>query len=329
MLVPEIALTPQLEGRVAARFPDAHVVCANSGMADAARARGFLDAQAGRADIVLGTRLSVFMPLPRLRLIVVDEEHDASFKQQEGLRYSARDVAIWRAHQRTSRSCSVPPRPRWKPSIMPHGALSACSNCPSAPWPRTMPSVVRVDTRREKLQEGLSAGTARSLPCASSAASKAWSSSTGAAMRRCWPARPAAGSRAAGAAPPTWCCIWPTSACAATTAASRPHVPRACPDCGNVDLLPFGRGTQRLEAMLGERFPQARVLRIDRDSASTPKKWQALLATIHAGGPTSWSAPRCWPRATISRADPGRRGRRRCRPVRRRFPRSRNGCSRS
>ena len=86
MLVPEIALTPQLEGRVAARFPGAHIVCANSGMADAARARGFLDAHEGRADIVLGTRLAVFMPLPRLRLIVVDEEHDASFKQQEGLR---------------------------------------------------------------------------------------------------------------------------------------------------------------------------------------------------------------------------------------------------
>jgi primosomal protein N' (replication factor Y) len=61
------------------------------------------------------------------------------------------------------------------------------------------------------------------------------------------------------------------------------RVPRACPDCGNVDLLPFGRGTQRLETMLVERFPEARVLRIDRDSASTPKKWQALLATIHAG----------------------------------------------
>ncbi|TSA19174.1 MAG: DEAD/DEAH box helicase, partial [Betaproteobacteria bacterium] len=99
MLVPEIALTPQLEGRVAARFPAAHIVCANSGMADAARARGFLEALSGRAEIVLGTRLAVFMPLPRLQLIIVDEEHDASFKQQEGLRYSARDVAIWRAHQ--------------------------------------------------------------------------------------------------------------------------------------------------------------------------------------------------------------------------------------
>ena len=103
MLVPEIALTPQLEGRVASRFPAAHVVCANSGMGDAARACGFLDALAGHADIVLGTRLAVFMPLPRLQLIVVDEEHDASFKQQEGLRYSARDVAIWRAHQLKAR----------------------------------------------------------------------------------------------------------------------------------------------------------------------------------------------------------------------------------
>ena len=86
MLVPEIALTPQLQGRVAARFPNARIVAAHSGVADAARARGFLDALEGKADIVLGTRLSVFMPLPRLGLIVVDEEHDASFKQQDGLR---------------------------------------------------------------------------------------------------------------------------------------------------------------------------------------------------------------------------------------------------
>ena len=79
--------------------PARTIVSAHSGVADAARARGFLDALEGRADIVLGTRLSVFMPLPRLGLIVVDEEHDASFKQQEGLRYSARDVAVFRAKQ--------------------------------------------------------------------------------------------------------------------------------------------------------------------------------------------------------------------------------------
>ena len=102
-------------------------------------------------------------------------------------------------------------------------------------------------------------------------------------MRRCWPARPAAGCRAAGAAPPIWWCIWPTGACAATTAAWKPAIPRACPDCGNLDIHPFGRGTQRLEAALVEHFPEARILRIDRDSASTPKKWQAMLDAIHAG----------------------------------------------
>lgn len=104
MLVPEIALTPQLESRVASRFPGAKLVSAHSGMPAAARARGFIAALDGTADIVLGTRLAVFSALPRLGLIVVDEEHDASFKQHEGLRYSARDVAVWRAHQRGGKS---------------------------------------------------------------------------------------------------------------------------------------------------------------------------------------------------------------------------------
>jgi primosomal protein N' (replication factor Y) len=284
MLVPEIALTPQLEGRVAARFPAAHVVCANSGMADAARARGFLEALAGRADIVLGTRLAVFMPLPRLQLIVVDEEHDASFKQQEGLRYSARDVAIWRAHQREH-----PHRARFGHALagdLPSRAaraLSQCWSCPSAPWPTPCRRCACVDTRREKLQEGLSAALLAACSCASNAASKAWSSSTGAAMRRCWPARPAAGSRAAalrgqpGAAPgrPRLRCHH----CGFETAG-----PARLPDCGNVDLLPFGRGTQRLEAMLGRALPRRPACCASTaTSASTPKKWQALLATIHAG----------------------------------------------
>ncbi|MBP7442311.1 MAG: DEAD/DEAH box helicase, partial [Thauera sp.] len=100
MLVPEIALTPQLEQRVAQRFAAANVVSLHSALADGARSRGFVQALTGRADIVLGTRLAVFAPLPRLGLILVDEEHDASYKQQEGVRYSARDVAVWRARQR-------------------------------------------------------------------------------------------------------------------------------------------------------------------------------------------------------------------------------------
>ena len=284
MLVPEIALTPQLEGRVAARFPGAHIVCANSGMADAARARGFLDAHEGRADIVLGTRLAVFMPLPRLRLIVVDEEHDASFKQQEGLRYSARDVAIWRAHQRDIPIVLGSATPSLE--TFHHGGSGRYRllELPERAVAEAMPDVRVIDTRRQKLQEGLSSEllTALTLRLERGEQSLVFLNRRGYAPVL--------------ACPP---CGWISRCqrCAANLVLHladkrlRCHhcgfetgIPRACPDCGNVDLLPFGRGTQRLETMLAERFPEARVLRIDRDSASTPKKWQALLETIHGGG---------------------------------------------
>jgi primosomal protein N' (replication factor Y) len=283
MLVPEIALTPQLEGRVASRFPAAHVVCANSGMADAARARGFLDALSGQADIVLGTRLSIFMPLPRLQLIVVDEEHDASFKQQDGLRYSARDVAIWRAHQLDIPVVLGSATPSLETFHHATTGRYQMLELPERAVAEAMPVVRIVDTRREKLQEGLSAALLAGLQLRLERGEQ----SLVFLNRR--------GYAPVLACPP---CGWISRCrrCAANLVLHladgrlRCHhcgfearVPRACPDCGNVDLLPFGRGTQRLETMLVERFPEARVLRIDRDSASTPKKWQALLATIHAG----------------------------------------------
>ncbi|MGN6704357.1 MAG: DEAD/DEAH box helicase, partial [Burkholderiaceae bacterium] len=99
ILVPEINLTPQLEQGVRARFPGATVATLHSGLAEGERLRHWLAAHLGRAQIVLGTRLAVLASLPHLKLIVVDEEHDPSYKQQEGLRYSARDLAVWRAHQ--------------------------------------------------------------------------------------------------------------------------------------------------------------------------------------------------------------------------------------
>jgi primosomal protein N' (replication factor Y) len=283
MLVPEIALTPQLEGRVAARFPAAHVVCANSGMGDAARARGFLEALAGHAQIVLGTRLSVFMPLPRLQLIVVDEEHDASFKQQDGLRYSARDVAIWRAHQLNIPIVLGSATPSLETFHHAGTGRYRMLELPERAVAEAMPVVRIIDTRREKLQEGLSAALLAGLQLRLERGEQ----SLVFLNRR--------GYAPVLACPP---CGWISRCrrCAANLVLHladqrlRCHhcgfearVPRACPDCGNVDLLPFGRGTQRLETMLVERFPEARVLRIDRDSASTPKKWQALLATIHTG----------------------------------------------
>ncbi len=100
LLVPEINLTPQLAQRIAAALPGRRLVLLHSRLAGGERARAWAAAAAGEADLVLGTRLAVFAPLPRLALIVVDEEQDASFKQQDGVRYHGRDVALWRARQR-------------------------------------------------------------------------------------------------------------------------------------------------------------------------------------------------------------------------------------
>src|SRR5664279_509184 len=99
VLVPEINLTPQLIERFTRRFAGRSIVALHSGLTPAQRLRSWLAAQLGLADLVLGTRLAVFASLPRLGLVVVDEEHDASYKQQEGARYSARDLAVWRGRQ--------------------------------------------------------------------------------------------------------------------------------------------------------------------------------------------------------------------------------------
>ncbi|MFZ2629895.1 MAG: primosomal protein N' [Rugosibacter sp.] len=284
MLVPEIALTPQLEGRVRARFAQAHIVVANSGVGDAARARGFLEALNGQADIVLGTRLAVFMPLPHLRLIIVDEEHDASFKQQEGLRYSARDLAIWRAQQQRCPIVLGSATPSLETYHHARSGRYQLLELPQRAVAIAPPVVRTIDTRREKLQEGLSVALLAGLE-----------------------QRLARGEQSLlflnrrGYAPVLACpsCGWISHCrrCAANLVVHladkrlRCHhcgfeaaIPHACPDCGNVDVQPFGRGTQRLESALAARLPQARILRIDRDSANTAKKWQALLATIHAGG---------------------------------------------
>ena len=168
LLVPEINLTPQLEARVAARFPDAGLVSLHSELADAARTRNWRAALDGSARIVLGTRLAVFAPLPELGLIVVDEEHDASFKQQDGMRYSARDVAVFRAH-----TLGIP--------IVLGSATPSLESWANATDPRTparyrlltlreravenarLPQVQRVDTRLEKLEDGLSGVLLRAI----------------------------------------------------------------------------------------------------------------------------------------------------------------------
>lgn len=283
MLVPEIGLTPQLLERVAGRFPGARLVALHSGVADGVRSRAFVQALRGELDIVLGTRLSVFVPLARLGLIVVDEEHDASFKQQDGLRYSARDLAVWRARNEgvpVLLGSATPSLESWL-----HGEAGRYTRLalPSRAVAESPPVVRLIDTRRVKLDQGLSP---RLLDALRQRLERGEQSLVFLNRR--------------GYAPVVSCpdCGW-ISACDHCSAnrvfhqtdqilrchhcGSEAPVPRSCPSCGSQHLAAFGRGTQRLEERLGEHFPSARVLRVDRDVVKTPAQWEAVRDQIEAG----------------------------------------------
>jgi primosomal protein N' (replication factor Y) len=217
-------------------------------------------------------------------LILVDEEHDASYKQQEGVRYSARDVAVWRGRQRevpVVLGSATPSLETWYHARAERYALQVLNQRAVA---ASMPAVRCIDVRRLKLDEGLSPG----LKAAIEQRLVRGEQSLVFLNRR-------------GYAPVLSCpsCGW-VSRCPHCSANLVVHladrrlrchhcgcdggIPHACPSCGNQDIQPFGRGTQRIEARLAELFPQARVLRVDRDAARTRKQWESLLATIAEGG---------------------------------------------
>ena len=284
LLVPEINLTPQLEGRVRARFPEAGVVSLHSELAEAARERNWRAAFAGEASIVLGTRLSIFVPLPRLGLIVVDEEHDASFKQQDGMRYSARDVAVFRAHQLgipVLLGSATPALESWANAQ--GGRYRLLTLKERANPAAVLPAVHIVDTRRLALKEGVGEPLLAAIRerLARREQSLVFLNRRGYAPVLACPA-----------------CGWVSrcTRCAANMVLHladrrlRCHhcgcehrIPRSCPTCGNQDIHPFGRGTQRLEGWLQEQFPEARILRVDRDAVKSRKQWEAVLERIHGG----------------------------------------------
>jgi primosomal protein N' (replication factor Y) len=287
VLVPEINLTPQLEARFAARFPGHLLVSLHSGMTPAQRLRHWLAAHLGRADLVLGTRLAVFTPMPRLGLLVVDEEHDTSFKQQEGARYSARDLAIWRAHD-----LGVP-------------VLLGSATPSLETWQRVqdgrylrlplaqrigggaMPQVHLLDMTRLPKTEGGERVLAPALLAAVQERVARGEQSLLLLNRR-------------GYAPVLHCtaCGW-KSGCPHCSAwrvfhkidrTLRCHhcglterVPRACPECGNLDIAPVGRGTEKLQEQLAELLPGARIGRIDADSTRGAGTLQQQLQAVHAG----------------------------------------------
>ncbi len=288
VLVPEINLTPQLEARFAERFGAELMVSLHSALTPARRLRHWLLAHLGQADLVLGTRLAVFASMPRLGLIVVDEEHDPSFKQQEGARYSARDLAVYRG-----RLEGVP--------VILGSATPSLESWAHADQGRY---------RRLRLTQRIGGGalpTVRlldmnSLPRAAGEAPSALAP----ALLQVIEQRIERGEQSLlllnrrGYAPVLFCgaCGW-KSGCPHCSAwrvfhkadrTLRCHhcgyterVPRACPECGNLDIAPIGRGTERLQEQIAALLPGARVARIDADSTRAKGALQAQLSAVHAG----------------------------------------------
>ncbi len=287
VLVPEINLTPQLVARFAERFPGRVIVSLHSGLTPAARLRHWLLAHAGIADIVLGTRLAIFASLPGLGLIVVDEEHDPSYKQQDGARYSARDLAVWRGHHEgvlVVLGSATPALESWhRAEAGRYVRLGLPSRVGGAAWPE----IRLVDMGRLPRTRGNAPALAPPLVAAIEARIERGEQSLVFLNRR-------------GYAPVLHCpeCGW-KSACPHCSAwrvfhrqdrTLRCHhcglaeaVPRACPECGNPDIAPIGRGTERLEEQLGALLPGARIARIDADSTRRKGALEAQLGAVHAG----------------------------------------------
>ena len=280
-LLPEINLTPQLLKRVENRFADVPTAVLHSQMAAGKRTQDYLRAMLGQAKLVIGTRLAVFTPLPDVGLIVVDEEHDGSFKQDNELRYHARDLAVWRAKQS---GCPVvlgsatPSLESWHKAQS--GAYRLLQLTERAHASAQLPQVEILNVGRLKLDNGFSPQALQLLK----QNFEAGGMSLVYLNRR-------------GFAPALFCGdCGHTFGCPNCSAKMVLHqrarqlrchhcdhrepIPFKCPDCGNQDLTAVGHGTQRVEETLRAFLPKAAVVRVDRDSTAHKNDWADLYRRI-------------------------------------------------
>ena len=280
-LLPEINLTPQLLKRVENRFADVPTAVLHSQMAAGKRTQDYLRAMLGQAKLVIGTRLAVFTPMDDVGLIVVDEEHDGSFKQDNELRYHARDLAVWRAKQS---GCPIilgsatPSLESWHK--VQSGAYRLLQLTERAHASAQLPQVEILNVGRLKLDNGFSPQALQLL--------KQNFEEGGMSLvylnRR-------------GFAPALFCGdCGHTFGCPNCSAKMVLHqrarqlrchhcdhrepIPFKCPDCGNQDLTAVGHGTQRVEETLRAFLPKAAVVRVDRDSTAHKNDWVDLYRRI-------------------------------------------------
>ncbi len=293
VLVPEINLTPQLEARFRSRLSQFPLVTLHSNLSESERLQNWLAASSGEAKIVIGTRLSVFTPMPHLKMIVMDEEHDGSYKQQDGMRYHARDVAMVRAKQlnipiilgsatpslETWFNAKTLPELTQKNGQKPQYGLLSLSK--RAVENAVLPDIFCIDTAKSPTENGLSPLLIKALR-----------------------ERLAKGEQSLlfinrrGYAPVLHCnaCQWvaPCTRCSARLVVHlsqkrlkchhcghEQKIPLQCPSCGNADMRPIGQATQRLEQTLQTLLPNARIARVDRDSMRNKNALTDLLTQVH------------------------------------------------
>ncbi len=283
-LVPEIGLVPQALRRLKARF-SANIAVLHSNLAEGERARAWLDARSGDAAIVLGTRSAVFAPLPRAGLIVVDEEHDASYKQQEGFRYHARDLALMRAQALAIPIVLGSATPGLDTLANVESGRYTRLRLPRRIHARPAPPVHVLDLRGLRLVHGLSPALLDALDACVADGGQALVFKN----RR-------------GYAPVLLChaCGWHASCpdCDKPLTLYRgrrqlqchhcghsERVPPACPACGAATLVAQGEGTERLEEALSTRYPDIPVIRVDRDSTRERNAFGKLLDRLADGKP--------------------------------------------
>ena len=292
IMVPEINLTPQLEASIEQAFPGKKLVVMHSGITDRTRADNWEKAHSGKAQIILGTRMAVATSAPNLKAIVVDEEHDLSYKQQEGVRYSARDLAVWRGKKLNIPvvlASATPSLETWfHAQEKRYETLSLKERAAKNAKP---PLIQILDLKQEqkagkKNEHGISEYLLNELQKNIEQERQ----SIIYINRR-------------GYSPVLNCqaCGW-LSDCVKCSAHMVLHklteqkknlcchhcgvmklVPKACPDCGNTDLSPLGKGTQKVEEFLSEKFPEAKILRIDADTTRAKGSAENLFSEIHEG----------------------------------------------
>ncbi|HEC13618.1 MAG TPA: primosomal protein N' [Acidiferrobacteraceae bacterium] len=282
VLVPEIGLTPQLVDRFRRRFA-VPIAVLHSGLSDQERLCAWLMAASGDAPLVLGTRSAVFTPLARPGVIIIDEEHDGSFKQQEGFRYHARDLAVVRAHREQIPVVLGSATPSLESLHNSQCQRFQLLQLPQRAGNAQLPEVHLLDLRGLPIEEGISHPLKKAL----AACLERGEQSLLFLNRR-------------GFAPVLMCydCGWlaPCNRCDARLTLHKARGRLRCHHCGSdtplishcgscasENLHPIGEGTQRLEDTLVARFPHARILRVDRDSTSGKGTLEEILRRIHNG----------------------------------------------